>query len=105
MRNEMKIFDDVEKIAQLNTVYENLVLKLEEELDAEGIDWRTAVIVSGMRTDGEYLYDENAAVVAENCESDYFISACDEIMPGRYVGNLYYRTSVEDQYVRVNYEI
>ena len=105
MRNKMKIFDDVEKIAQLNTVYENLVLKLEGELDAEGIDWRTAVIVSGMRADGEYLYDENGDVVAEDCGSDYYVAACEETIPGRYIGNLYYRTSEDGQYVRVNYEM
>ena len=100
---EMPIYENVEKIAQLNTVWENLVLLLEQELDAEGIDWRTAVVVSGLRADGDYLY-EDGTVIAEN-EGEYYVNQSEGIVPDHYFGVLYYRTETEGQYVRVNYDM
>ena len=100
---EMPIYENVEKIAQLNTVWENLVLLLEQELDAEGIDWRTAVVVSGLRADGDYLYEDDT-VIAENEGEDY-VNQSQGIIPDHFFGFLYYRTETEGQYVRVNYDM
>ncbi len=104
MTYEMPIYENVEKIAQLNTVYENLVLKLEGELDAEGIDWRTAVMVQGLCTDGDYLYDEDGEEIAE-ANGEYFIKPNEGSTTGHYFGVLYYKTETEGQYVRVNYDM
>ena len=100
---EMPIYENVEKIAQLNTVWENLVLLLEQELDAEGIDWRTAVVVSGLRADGEYLYDTEGNVVAEEAAECYAGSQNIAFRETDF-DVLYYRTSAEGVFVRVNYE-
>ena len=100
---EMPIYENVEKIAQLNTVWENLVLLLEKELDAEGIDWRTAVVVSGLRADGDYLYEDDT-VIAEN-EGEFYVNQSQGINPDHFFGALYYRTETEGQYVRVNYDM
>lgn len=101
---EMPIYENVEKIAQLNTVWENLVLLLEKELDAEGIDWRTAVVVSGLRADGDYLYDTDGTVIAEN-EGEYYVNQSHGLIPDRFFGVLYYRTAAEGVFVRVNYDM
>ena len=100
---EMPIYENVEKIAQLNTVWENLVLLLEQELDAEGIDWRTAVVVSGLHADGDYLY-KDGTVIAEN-EGEYYVNQSTGVVPDHYFGVLYYRTETEGWYVRVNYDM
>ena len=101
---EMPIYENLEKIAQLNTVWENLVLLLEKELDAVDIDWRNAVVVTGLRADGDYLYDAEGNIVAKRAAKCYIKSqniACRETD----FDVLYYRTETEGQYVRVNYDV
>lgn len=101
---EIPIYENVEKIAQLNTVWENLVLLLEKELDAEGIDWRTAVVVSGLRADGKYLYDTEGNVVAKKAAKCYTGSQKIAFRETNF-DVLYYRTADEGVFVRVNYDM
>ena len=91
----MNIYKEAKEIAKHNEKIKYLADKLEEKIDAEGIDWSTAQFVNLSKADIEgfdpvtsvtedYLVDQSTGY----CEDDYY-------------GWLYFKTDVPGQYVRV----
>ena len=97
---EMPIYENVEKIAQLISAYDELALELQEELGAEGIVWRNAEVVTGLNQRGRYLYDEDGNRIAEN-GGDCFVYHSMGSLPIDYYDELYFRTKIEGLYLKV----
>lgn len=101
MKNQIPIYKEIKRIACLNAQINRLVNILGERFDGYGIDWYSAELVSGLTVGERGLYDGETCI-AEWCD-DYFVDQHTGYCAYYYYGDLYFRTDVPGQYVKVYY--
>jgi hypothetical protein len=99
MKNQIPIYKEIKRIACLNAQINRLVNILEERFEDYGIDWNSAELVSGLTVGERGLY-HGEICIAEWCD-DYFVNQHTGYCEDSYYGQLYFRTDVPGQYVRV----
>lgn len=102
MKHQIPIYKEIKRIACLNTQIGRLVNKLSERFGGYGIYWDSAELVSGL-TVGEHGLYQDGTCIAELCD-DYFVNQYTGYCADDYHGNLYFRTDVPGQYVKVHFE-
>ncbi len=98
----MKRFKDIKRIANKMAQIHRLAEKLKNELDCEGIEWNTAVLISGLQGKSDGLY-QDGVMIAEYVD-DYYCAQSQGYASDYYYGHLYFKTDVPGQYVRVWFE-
>lgn len=100
----MPIFKAAKRIACLNAQLARHVELISQEIDADGIEWYSAELVSGLTVrDGE-LYSGDLPV-AEWGDEYYVNQTQGFFYADDYCGWLYFRTDVPGQYVRVHFDM
>ena len=98
----MKVFKDIKrivnKIAQIQRLAENL--ETTYDFDCCGIDWYSAVLVSGLKEKPDGLYNKDGFRIATN-EDDYYCAQTRGYLEDDYYGNIYFKTDVPGQFVKV----
>lgn len=103
----MKIIPELKKIACLNSKIDYLVNALSEKVDDEGIDFRSAELVSGLRVEKGHLYNrdgcclDNSGLVDDLYYCLQYTGYCED----DYYGTLYFKTDVPGQYVAVPFQM
>ena len=90
----MRVYKEIKKIAKCVGKIHSLAEKLEDKIDTEGIDWFTAEFVT---------LNEHQKKRLKFVDCDYF---CEQrkIDEDWYCGELYFKTDVPGQYVRVHFD-
>lgn len=95
----MKTFKEVKEIAKCVAKIGRLAEKMHDYIDTDGIEWYTATFVSLTKEDIDD-FEENNGVTEE-----YFVTQSTGYCEDCYYGELYFKTDVPGQYVRVNYDM
>lgn len=95
----MNTFKEVKEIAKCVSKIGTLVDRLKDYIDTDGINWYTAVFVSLDKDDIEHF--ENSNGVTE----EYFVNQWTGYSADDYYGELYFKTDVPGQYVRVHFHM
>lgn len=96
---EMEAFNEVKEIALRVSEIGTLVDKLEDYIDTEGINWYTAAFVSLDKEDIEHFEKTNGVT------ESYFVDQWTGYAEDDYHGELYFKTDVPGQYVRVHFDM
>lgn len=102
----MKIIPELKKIACLNSRIDHLADVLSKKIDDEVIDFRSAVLVSGLHVEGQHLYNRHGLCL-DNCglvDDLYYCWQCEDGYEYDYFGTMYFKTDVPGQYVAVQYQ-
>ena len=96
----MKVYDEVKYIAMCMEKMYRLAKKLGDKgFDNEGINWTTATFVTLDKEDIEHFKDTNGVT------EDYFVDQWTGYSEDDYHGELYFKTKVPGQYVRVHFDM
>ncbi len=99
MKNQIPIYKEIKRIACLNAQINRLIYSLGDKIDDSGIYWYSAELVSGLTVGERGLYQDGTCI-AEWCD-DYFVDQHTGCFGDDYYGDLYFRTDVPGQYVKV----
>ncbi len=96
----MTVFKEIKEIAKCMSKINRLAEKLAHDgLDCDGIVWPTATFVSLDKEDIEHFQDTNG--VTEEYFVDQWVGYCED----DFHGELYFKTDVPGQYVRVHFDL
>ena len=100
---KMTVIPELKKIACLNDKIEHLAKIVGEKMDVDGLDFRSAYLVSGCRAKGKHLYNkdgfrlDNSGLVDDLYYCNQHTGYCED----DFYGTLYFKTDVPGQYVAV----
>ncbi len=96
----MTIFKEIKKIAMLNEKKKRLIELINAKYDdiGEGIDWNTAELVTLSKADIASFRGSG------NETEEYFVAQSTGYLCDDYYGNLWFKTDVPGQYVKVFFE-
>lgn len=98
----MIIIPELKKIAGLNAKIKKLAEKAAERMDADGLDFSGAYLITGCKVKGKHLYHGEYRL--DNCgltDDLYFCLQYTGYLGDDYYGTLYFKTDVPGQYVAV----
>ena len=96
----MTIYKEAKGIAKCVSKMYRLAEKLGERgFDNDGINWTTAKLVSLGKEDIEHFKDTNGVT------EEYFVDQWTGYCEDDYHGELYFKTDVPGQYVRVHFDM
>ena len=95
----MRTFKEVKEIAKCVSKIGTLVQRLDESIDTDGINWFTATLVSLRKEDIEHFEKSNGET------EEYFVDQWTGYCVDDYHGELYFKTDVPGQYVRVHFDM
>lgn len=95
----MITFKEVKEIAKCVSKIGTLVDRLEDCIDTDGIEWYTAAFVSLDKDDIEHFKNSNGVT------EEYFVEQWTGYSEDDYYGELYFKTDVPGQYVRVHFHM
>ena len=102
----MIIIPELKKIAGLNHKIGRLVEIVGEKMDADGLDFQSAYLVSGCRVKGNHLYQDGERLDNYGLTDDlYYCSQYTGYCEDDYYGTLYFKTDVPGQYVAVPFHL
>lgn len=102
----MIIVPELKKIAGLNHKIGRLAEIVKEKIDADGLDFQRAYLVSGCKVKGNHLYMDGARLDNYGLTDDLYY--CDQYTgycEDDYHGTLYFKTDVPGQYVAVPFDM
>ena len=93
----MKVYSEIKEITECVSKINTLIEKLDSDygLDVFGIDWTTVEFVSLDDEDIEYFKNINGVT------DDYFVDQRPVYCENDFHGNLYFKTDIPSQYVKV----
>lgn len=103
----MIVIPELKKIAGLNDKIERLEKTISEKYDADGLDLRSAYLVSGCRAKGKHLYNKDGHRM-DNCgltDDLYYCNQHTGYCGDDFYGTLYFKTDVPGQYVAVPFSM
>jgi len=102
----MKIIPELKKIAGANAKIERLAEIVGQKMDADGLDLRSAYLVSGCSVKGEHLYRNGDRLDNEGLVDDlYYCNQYTGCCEDDFYGTLYFKTDVPGQYVAVPFQM
>lgn len=96
----MNLYKEIKQIAKKQEQIRYLISKLteqNEEFEDYGIDWETATFVTLSKENIQYFKDHNGVT------EDYFVIQNTGYCEDDFYGELYFKTDVAGQYVRVDF--
>lgn len=102
----MVVIPELKKIAGLNAKIGRLSEIVAEKMDADGLDIRSAYLVSGCTVKGEHLYQDGGRLDNSGLVDDlYYCKQYTGYCEDDFYGTLYFRTDVPGQYVAVPFSM
>lgn len=102
----MTVFPEIKKIAGLNDRITRLCKILNEKLEDEGIDWRSAYFVNGCKERNGHLYCNGEQLDRDGLVDDlYYCTQYTGYCEDDYYGTLYFKTNVPGQFVAVPFAL
>lgn len=95
----METFKEVKEIAKCVSKIGFLAKKLDALMDTDGIEWYTAQFVSLDKEDIEHFKNTNGVT------EEYFVDQWTGYCEDDFHGELYFKTDVPGQYVRVHFDM
>lgn len=95
----METFKEVKEIAKCVSKIGTLVKRLEAHMDIDGIEWYTAQFVSLDKEDIELFKNTNGVT------EEYFVDQWTGYCGDDFHGEMYFKTDVPGQYVRVHFDM
>ena len=95
----MRTFKEVKEIAKCVSKIGTLVDRLGDYIDTEDINWYTAKLVSLDKEDIEHFKNSNGVT------EEYFVDQWTGYCEDDYHGELFFKTDVPGQYVRVHFDM
>ena len=102
----MRVISELKKIAGLNEKIERLAKIVGEKMDADGLDFRSAYLISGCKVKGNHLYKDwhrldNGGLTDNLYYCNQYTGYCED----DFYGTLYFKTDVPGQYVAVPFSM
>lgn len=102
----MIIIPEMKKIAGLNHKIGRLAEIVSEKMDVDGLDFRSAYLVSGCKVKGNHLYQDGERLDNYGLTDDlYYCSQYTGYCEDDFYGTLYFKTDVPGQYVAVPFHL
>lgn len=102
----MNIYSEIKKIAGYNHAINELVNKLKDKIDCEGLFFEQAKLISGcsIRSDGLY---QNGELLSEGeaVNDDYFCNQSTGYCEDDYYGTVWFKTNVPGQFVEIPFAL
>lgn len=95
----MNVYKEIKEIAKYVSKIKLLAESLSNQIDTEGIDWNSAQIVTLDEEDIEHFKNTRGET------DDYFVDQWTGYCEDDFYGNLYFKTNVKGQYVKVHFEM
>ena len=95
----MRTFKEVKEIAKCVSKIGTLVQRLDGSIDTDGINWYTATLVPLRKEDIEHFEKSSGET------EEYFVDQWTGYCGDDYHGELYFKTDVPGQYVRVHFDM
>ena len=99
----MNIYPELKKIAGANQKIKNLIEKFKGKTDTEGLYFESAILINGCKEKKGYLYSKNGTKLGELVDNDYYCYQCQGYCEDDYYGNLYFKTNVPGQFVKIEF--
>lgn len=99
----MNVYKEIEKIAKLNSQINDLISKISEKIDADGLNFRGAYFIEGCIEKSGHLYDKDGHVLDNSglVDNDYY---CEQYIGGcgdDFYGTLYFSTKTKGLFVAI----
>lgn len=103
----MNVYSEIKEIAELNARIEELTKKVNEKIDADGIDFTTAVLIKGCIEKDGHLYKESGRKLDHDglVDDDYYCDQNQGYIEDYFYGHLYFATDEKDTFVRVYFNV
>lgn len=98
----MIIIPEIKKIANMSSKIDRLVEIVGTKMDADGLDLRSAYLISGCKAKGNHLYKDGFRLDNSGLTDDlYYCKQYTGYCEDDFYGTLYFKTDVPGQYVAV----
>ena len=99
----MNVIKEIEKIAKLNNQVNDLISKICKEIDADGLDFRSAYFVEGCVEKAGHLYDKDGHVLDNGglVDNNYYCEQHTGICEDDFYGTLYFSTKTKGLFVAI----
>lgn len=102
----MIVLSEIKKIAGLNAAISRLSKILDEKMDTEGLDWRSAYFVDGCKERSGHLYRNGERLDRDGLVDDlYYCTQYTGYCGDDFYGTLYFKTNVHGQFVAVPFSM
>lgn len=103
----MNVYSEIKEIAELNARIEELTKKVNEKIDADGLDFTTAVFVKGCMEKDGHLYTELGNKLDRDglVDDDYYCDQSQGYIEDDFYGHLYFATDEKGTFVRVYFNV
>lgn len=96
MRNKMKIYPELKKVAALNDKICRLVDVLQEKIDIEGLYFQEATLITGCKEKNGHLYQDGVRLDNGGItDNEYYCLQYTGYCEDDFYGTLYFKTDVQ----------
>ena len=92
----MNIYPEIKKIATCVSKIYQLVERVSKKIDPDGIEWFTARLV--------HLNREEVEALGKCVDDDYYCDQWQGYLEDEYHGDLYFKTNVPGEFVKVHFD-
>lgn len=99
----MNVYKEIEKIAKLNSQVNDLISKVSEKIDADGLNFKGAYFVEGCIEKSGHLYDKDGLVLDNSglVNNDYYCEQYTGSCGDDFYGTLYFSTKTKGLFVAI----